>query len=102
MPRLRRYLELIFVAGEWSPKPLFLRGIYFTSSMRQGAELDEEVAKILGMSVDALPGGGVSEEKSYFIRDVFTAKVFKERGLVTRATSVTKQQRSRKLALVGT
>jgi len=32
-PRLRRYLEMIFVAGEWSPKPLFLRGIYFTSSM---------------------------------------------------------------------
>ena len=100
--RLRRYLELIFVAGEWSPKPLFLRGIYFTSSMRQGAELDEEVAKILGMPVDALPGGGMTEEKSYFLRDVFTSKVFKERGLVTRATNVTKQQRARKLALVGT
>ncbi len=100
--RLRRYLELIFVAGEWSPKPLFLRGIYFTSSMRQGAELDEEVAKILGMPVDALPGGGMTEEKSYFLRDVFTAKVFKERGLVTRASNVTKQQRARKLGLVGT
>jgi len=100
--RLRRYLELIFVAGEWSPKPLFLRGIYFTSSMRQGAELDEEVAKILGMPVDALPGGGMTEEKSYFLRDVFTSKVFKERGLVTRATNVTKQQRARKLGLVGT
>ena len=101
-PRLRRYLELIFVAGEWSPKPLFLRGIYFTSSMRQGAELDEDVARILGMSVDALPGGGVSEEKSYFIRDVFVRKVFKEKGLVTRAGNVGKQQRGRRLALVGT
>ena len=30
-PRLRRYLETIFIAGEWSAKPLFLRGIYFSS-----------------------------------------------------------------------
>src|SRR5207253_5406784 len=29
-PRLRRYLETIFVAGEWSAKPVFLRGIYCT------------------------------------------------------------------------
>lgn len=100
--RLRRYLELIFVAGEWSPKPLFLRGIYFTSSMRQGAELDEEVAKIMGIGVDALPGGGMAEEKSYFIRDTLLSKVFKERGLVTRATNVDQQQRKRKLIVVGT
>ena len=33
--RLKRYLETIFVAGEWSAKPLFLRGIYFSSSMRE-------------------------------------------------------------------
>lgn len=98
--RLRRYLELIFVQGEWSPKPLFLRGIYFTSSMRQGAELDEELAKMLGVSVDKLPGG-VSEEKSYFLRDVFKEKVFKEKGLVTRATNVDKQQARQRLMVVG-
>ena len=46
-PRLRRYLEMIFVAGEWSPKPLFLRGIYFTSSMREGSALDAELAEAL-------------------------------------------------------
>src|SRR5258706_3355814 len=34
--RLRRYLETIFIAGEWLAKPLFLRGIYFSSSMRDG------------------------------------------------------------------
>ena len=34
--RLRQYLETIFVAGEWTSRPLFLRGIYFTSSMRRG------------------------------------------------------------------
>jgi radical SAM protein with 4Fe4S-binding SPASM domain len=39
-PRLRRYLETIFMPGEWSAKPLFLRGIYFTSSMREGVALE--------------------------------------------------------------
>ncbi|MBM4108302.1 MAG: hypothetical protein FJ255_05745 [Phycisphaerae bacterium] len=103
-PRLKRYLEMIFVAGEWSPKPLFLRGIYFTSAMREGAELDEDLAQVLGVSVDSLPGGKVwDREKSYFLRDVFTQKVFQERGLVTTATSVRKEQsrRRRTLLLAG-
>jgi hypothetical protein len=101
-PRLRRYLELIFVAGEWSPKPLFLRGIYFTTSMRDGAELDADLADALGVSVDSIPGGKIwDREKSYFLRDTFMAKVFRERGLVTRATNVAKAQRGRRLAVLG-
>ncbi len=100
--RLRRYLELIFVAGEWSPKPLFLRGIYFTSSMREGSELDADLAEALGVSVDSLPGGKAWEkEKSFFLRDVFMAKVFKEKGLVTRASNVGKAQRRRRLTVMS-
>lgn len=101
-PRLRRYLELIFVAGEWSPKPLFLRGIYFTTSMREGAELDADMAEALGIPVDSIPGGRIwDREKSYFLRDIFMAKIFREKGLITRATNVTKQQRGRRLAVLG-
>ena len=58
-PRLRLYLEKIFVSGEWSPKPLFLRGIYFTSSMTEGSALDADLAEVLGVPVDALPEGGI-------------------------------------------
>lgn len=101
-PRLRRYLELVFVAGEWSPKPLFLRGIYFTSSMREGQELDIDLAEALGVKVETLPGGKVwDRERAYFLRDVFMSKVFREKGLVTRASSVTRQQRRRRLTLLG-
>jgi hypothetical protein len=101
-PRLRRYLEIIFQAGEWSPKPLFLRGIYFTSSMRQGKALDEDLAAALGVNVDAIPGGKVyDEERSFFLRDVFMAKIFREKGLVTRATNVQKEQAGRKRLLLG-
>ena len=101
-PRLRRYLETIFVAGEWSAKPLFLRGIYFTSSMREGAALDEELAKAIGLGVEDLGDEKIWErERAYFLRDLFIDKVFREKGLVTRATNTARMLRSRQLAMYG-
>lgn len=99
-PRLRRYLETIFVPGEWSAKPLFLRGIYFTSSMREGAALDQDLAEAIGVQADELPEGKVWErDRAYFLRDLFTEKVFKEKGLVTRASNVKARLRRNQLVL---
>jgi hypothetical protein len=101
-PRLRRYLEMIFVAGEWSPKPLFLRGIYFTSSVRQGSALDQELAELLRVPVESLPEGRVWErDRAYFLRDLFVEKVFRERGLVTRASNTKGLQRQRRVMVLG-
>ena len=100
---LKQYLQLIFVPSEWSSKPLFLRGIYFTSSMQEGAALDEELAKVLGISMDKVPEGRIWErERSFFLRDVFLNKIFLEKGLATRATNVRKQHLRRKMLLLGT
>ncbi len=100
-PRLKQYLETIFVPGEWSAKPLFLRGIYFTSSMSDGKSLDADLAAALGVAVDALPASGVwRRDRAYFLRDLFLQKIFKERGLVTRASNAMKQQRRRKMAVL--
>ncbi|HTA28929.1 MAG TPA: type VI secretion protein IcmF/TssM N-terminal domain-containing protein, partial [Candidatus Cybelea sp.] len=101
-PRLRRYLETIFVAGEWSAKPIFLRGIYFTSSMREGSALDEALALATNVAVDELPESGRSESRAFFLRDFFNEKVFREGGLVTRATNTLKMLRQRRLAIFGT
>jgi len=103
-PRMARYLELIFSVGsQWSCKPLFFRGIYFTSSMREGSALDEDLAESLGVSVDALPDGRVWErDRAYFLRDLFLKKVFREKGLVTYATNATKQHMRRKAAVLLT
>lgn len=96
-PRLKRYLQMIFVAGEWSAMPLFLRGIYFSSSMREGEALDAKLADALGVSVESLPEGRVwDRDRSYFLRDLFMSKMFRERGLVTRAANVAGQQRRRR------
>ncbi len=101
-PRLRRYLEMIFVAGVWSAKPLFLRGIYFTSSMREGSALDADLAEALGMPVESLPEGRVWErDRAYFLRDLFVSKVFREKGLVTRAVNTKAQQRQRRTVLLA-
>src|SRR5207302_4411784 len=83
--------------------PLFLRGIYFTSSMREGSSLDQELAQALSMSVEDLPEGKAWErERSYFLRDFFLDKTFRERGLVTHATSATAMLLKRRLLLFGT
>lgn len=101
-PCLRRYLETIFVAGEWSAKPLFLRGIYFSSSLREGAALDQDLAEAMGVPVDSLADFRVWErDRSYFLRDVFLEKAFKEQGLVTRATNTEAVLRRRRLTLYG-
>ena len=94
---------MIFVAGEWSPKPLFLRGIYFTSSMTEGSALDAELADVLGVPVDSLPEGRVwRRDRAYFLRDLFVEKVFREKGLVTRASNADKQQRTRRAVVLTT
>jgi len=101
-PRLRQYLETIFVAGEWISRPLFLRGIYFTSSMREGSALDEELAEAIGLPVDQLPTGRAWErEHSYFLRDLFLDKIFREDGLVTRASNTNRVLLRRRLLLLG-
>jgi len=103
VPRLRRYLETVFVAGEWSAKPVFLRGIYFTSSMREGKALDEAMALATGLSVDQLPEDRSWEKnRAFFLRDLFVEKVFSESGLVTRATNTIQLLRKRQFAIFGT
>ncbi|MGH7978804.1 MAG: type VI secretion protein IcmF/TssM N-terminal domain-containing protein, partial [Limisphaerales bacterium] len=101
-PRLRRYLETVFVEGEWSAKPVFLRGVYFTSSMREGRALDEAMALATGVPLDQLPEDrDWDKNRSYFMRDLFLEKVFRESGLVTRATNTLALLRQRQLLIMG-
>ncbi len=101
-PRLKRYLELIFTTNTWSGMPLFLRGIYFTSSLQEGKALDADLAEALGISVESLQTPIWEKSRAYFLRDLFLKKVFREKGLVTRATNTRSLKRRRKIALLGT
>ena len=101
-PRLRLYLDIIFQTGTWATKPPFFRGLYFTSALREGAQLDQQLAQALGMSVNQLPPGGFfAREKSVFLRDLFMEKIFQERGLVTRLFDIGAHLRKRLTTFYG-
>ena len=107
VPRLKLYLEQIFPSGRqlkhaWG-QPLFVRGLYFTSSMQEGLVLDRAVAALIGKDLGSVGTGLASRRKeiSFFLHDLFKFKAFKEDGLVTRATNVKKQHQVRKLAIMS-
>lgn len=101
-PRLRLYLDIIFQTGTWATKPPFFRGLYFTSALREGAQLDQQLAQALGMSVNQLPPGGFfAREKSVFLRDLFMEKIFQESGLVTRLFDIGAHLRKRLTTFYG-
>ena len=102
VPRLQKYLETVFSGGAWSGDPLFLRGIYFTSSMREGSALDADLAAAIGVPVDALPEGRTwKRERAFFLRDMFISKVFRERGLVLKSASAKATRAARQLLVLG-
>lgn len=88
-PKMTRYLRHIFTSDEWSSKPPFLRGIYFTSALQQGTVLDEALAAAMGVSFDKMAGSheddglSLSKNRTYFVRDLFLDKIFQEKGLVS-------------------
>ncbi len=100
-PRLKQTLDTIF-SQSFSDAPLFLRGIYFTSSMQEGSPFDLDLATAMGVTVDSLPKAPEQDgQRSYFLRDLFSEKVFQEKGLVTRAVDVDQSHRRKKVLLMG-
>lgn len=101
-PRLQRYLELIFAGGQWASPPPFLRGLYFTSALREGEAVDSALAEAIGIEAsDGHEDRRWDTKRSFFLHDVFMEKVFRERGLVTAAPSPSQAKRSRRAVLFG-
>lgn len=101
-PRLQRYLDLFFAGGQWSAPPPFLRGVYFTSALREGEAVDLALAEAIGMEASDVQEDRAWESKrSFFLHDLFMEKVFRERGLVTSAPSPGRAKRKRLAVLYG-
>jgi len=82
-----------------------LRGIYFTSAEQKGQPVLSACLEWLGEGKKSVGTadvqGLISEEKSYFIKDFFVEKVFKEAGLVVSTRSHAKKKKWKERALVG-
>ena len=107
-PKLERYLAAIFSSNQWSNEPPFLRGVYFTSALQQGAVLDQSLANALGMSMDEYERSGseddlsLTKNRSYFLRDLFQEKVFQEKGLIIKEGRSTKSLKGWKTIVLAT
>ncbi len=101
VPNLRRYVEIVFSLNPWSQKPLFIRGIYFTSSLQQGDALDKAIAEVLGKNLGDLALSSFKKETPLFLRDAFFQKVYKETGLVTSSGEVKNSMRRRAFLFAG-
>src|SRR5207248_2290603 len=56
-----------------------------------------------GLPLDQLPeDASWGNTRAYFLRDLFTEKVFRESGLVTRAANTVRLLRRRRVAILGT
>ena len=100
-PRLKLYLDVIFQTGVWVAKPPFFRGIFFTTAVREGAQLDVDLARLLGVKLNQLPQGIFERKKSAFLRDFFLEKIFPEKGLVTKLFDVGAHLRKRLTTFYG-
>ncbi len=101
-PRLQRYLEMFFAGGQWSAPPPFLRGVYFTSALREGEAVDLALAEAIGTEASDVQEDRAWESKrSFFLHDVFMQKIFLEKGLVTSAPSPGRAKRKRLAVLYG-
>jgi hypothetical protein len=100
--RLELYLARVFGGGYWS-EPLFCRGLYFTSALREGEAIDAILAESMGKQLDDIPGDARQwdEKRSLFIRDLMLEKVLPEQNLVTRSGRADKSYRRRKALVLG-
>lgn len=94
-PNLRRYLEIVFALNPWTDRPLFIRGIYFTSSLQEGEALDEAIASVMGKDLGEMALSSFKKETPLFLRDMFFNKIYREYGLVTSAKRVGAAMRRR-------
>jgi type VI protein secretion system component VasF len=81
---MMRYVNGLFIREPGYEPPL-LRGVYFTSSMEQGGELDDLIAEQIGIAPHIVAANQHNVQRSLFLRDLLEEKVFQEKLLVTRS-----------------
>ena len=103
---LQIYLENILPHGaaleQRLAKPLFVRGIYFTSSLQEGSVLDQAVDQLVGRSASQTMDSdskSTRHDVTFFLHDIFKKKAFREKYLVTRASDINYDRRKRQIGV---
>ncbi|HKB16033.1 MAG TPA: type VI secretion protein IcmF/TssM N-terminal domain-containing protein, partial [Planctomycetota bacterium] len=102
---LAEYMEEMFRESVYR-SPVFLRGVYFTSSLQKGVPIARAFRELLGTG-EASEGEESALEKiftrhrAYFIEDFFEKKVFPEKGLIRPTNEREKARRKRERVVLG-
>jgi hypothetical protein len=102
-PRLKELLEKVFKPDPTLPHmPPYLRGVYFTSALREGVVLDRRHTDVgRTLAALALPGGADNEQpRPFFLKDLIFEKAFAEWGLVTPIVRASAYLRQRQRAVI--
>ena len=88
---LSRFVERVFQPNPYQETPIF-RGFYFTSGTQEGVPIDQVIRKVaqsFGLQNAGLDGGKPirTEEKSYFIKNLFTKVVIPDQYLVAQTAT---------------
>ena len=93
----------VFEGSVFGETPMF-RGVYFSSGTQEGRPIDRvmhKMAEAFGIRSEVNLGEPVTEQKSYFLRDVFLNVVFPDREVAVRSEAEQKRQRRNQYIAAG-
>jgi type VI secretion system protein ImpL len=104
---LALFIGALFPPGRAGAAPeadgSLFRGFYFTSGTQEGRPITRVInalARAFGLTVEH-PTQEPTEQRSYFLHDVFTTVVFPDQRLATRTPDAVKKERLARLAVIA-
>jgi type VI secretion system protein ImpL len=97
---LKDFVDTLFQDNVFKETPR-MRGVYFTSGTQEGRPIDRAIGNMLAAIGQDPQQGGVQlpppgvDKKSYFLRDVFSQVVFKDKDVAVRSPAEIRRQRVR-------
>jgi type VI secretion system protein ImpL len=100
---LQDFVGQLFSANVFAETPQF-RGAYFTSGTQEGRPIDRmmsRMAEAFGLQGRVRQPEATIDPKSYFLRDVFSNVVFRDKDIAVRSAAEVRRQLIRQLAIAA-
>jgi type VI secretion system protein ImpL len=100
---LQDFVGQLFSANVFAETPQF-RGSYFTSGTQEGRPIDRmmsRMAEAFGLQGRVRQPEATVDPKSYFLRDVFSNVVFRDKDIAVRSAAEVRRQLGRQLAIAA-
>lgn len=99
--KMKEFLGSLFGANAFQESAM-LRGIYFTSGTQKGTPIDQILSRMgeaMGMGGELSDGEERIEKKSFFIHNLFTKIIFRDKTLARSSSRVLRRRRAVRLSI---